>query len=313
LTRVTIHYPEQLPPPNVVAYPWTIQGRGQLCQVLDITLTNPYKAIDFGTFHNELHVIRNVFGCPLKIGVYIDRCTDIGRMENVHFNPNFWKRSEIGPKLPNGGFTDNDDIDAFHNKLLIPYLLDNLTGFKVGKTDWEYITNCFVIFAKEGFVFDDYGYGPGNALVTQSGSDVGPVAVNVRKSQTHAGIQFVNCQFMATVVIGPENEGPVKISNSGFWPISDTREQIVKEGPGTLILNACHFSDWDKKDEGKPCLRALGGRVSIGGCDFMAEKTALVFEKGLVAGTVYGSLFRGKGRMINNSEIQIESGFNTEQ
>jgi len=45
---------------------------------------------DAGTKSNELHFIRNVFACPLKIGVFIDRCTDVGRLENVYFNPNFW-------------------------------------------------------------------------------------------------------------------------------------------------------------------------------------------------------------------------------
>jgi len=313
IRQVTIHYPEQLPPPQVTPYPWTIQARGQLCQVLDVVLTNPYRAIDVGTYRNELHLIRNVFACPLNIGIYIDRCTDVGRVENVHFNPNFWKRSKLEPVFPTGGATDEDGIEQFQNDLLGNYLLANFIGFKIGKTDWEYMSNCFVILAKEGFVFDDYGYGTGNALITQSGSDVGPVAVAVRQTQKHSGVQFTNCQFMAKVVIDAQNQGPVKISNSGFWPIGDTPEQVVKYGPSTLILNACHFADWDKNNAGKPCIYAAGGRVSIAGCEFMAEKTAILFDKGLVAGMVYGSLFRGTGRLINQSGIEIESGFNTEQ
>ncbi len=313
IRQVTIHYPEQLPPPDVTPYPWTIQIRGQLCQVLDVVMTNPYQAIDAGTYNNELHIIRNVFACPLKIGVYVDQVYDVGRLENVHFNPNFWKRSELPPKLSGGGFTHKDDIDGYQNRLLCPYLMDNLIGFKIGKTDWQYISNCFVIFAKIGFLFDDFGNGTGNSLVTQSGADVGPVAVEIRKSQPHAGIQFANCQFMAHVIIGPDNRGPVKISNSGFWPIEQTGRQITKEGPATLILNACHFADWDIKNQGEPCIYAAGGRVSIAGCDFMAEKTAILFDNGLVAGTVYGSLFRGRERIVNNSGIGIESGFNTEQ
>ena len=89
IRNLVIHYPEQTLP-EVVAYPWTIRGDGELCQVLDITITNPYQALDFGTCWNELHLIRNVFACPLKTGVFIDQCTDVGRVENVHFNPNFW-------------------------------------------------------------------------------------------------------------------------------------------------------------------------------------------------------------------------------
>ena len=172
IRNLTIHYPEQTLP-EVVPYPWTIRGDGELCQVLDVTMTNPYQAIDFGTCWNELHLIRNVFACPLKTGVYIDQCTDIGRIENVHFNPNFWTRMELKPGFPKG------DIKA--------YLEKNLVGFKIGKTDWEYISNCFVIFPRIGFHFDDFGHGPGNAVVTQSGADICPMAVRVDRTQGHAG------------------------------------------------------------------------------------------------------------------------------
>jgi hypothetical protein len=297
---VLIHYPEQQAPPEVVPYPWTIQIRGQMCQVVEVAMTNPYRAIDAGTHANELHLIRDVYACPLNIGIYVDQCTDVGRLENVHFNPNFWKRSGLEPKLPAPppGFKGGED--AYWNSVLQPYLRENLVGFKVGRTDWEYITNCFVIFAKQGFLFDDLGHGPGNALVTQSGSDLGPVAVQVNQTQKHAGVQFSNCQFMATVRIGPENTGPVKISNSGFWVVSDTREQVVNEGPGTVILNACHFRDWDLPGEGAPCVRASNGRLILSQCDFSRSqfsmiaaprKNAVLLEPGLVSSSVVGCMF----------------------
>lgn len=106
IRNLVIHYPEQTLP-DVVPYPWTIRGDGELCQVLDLTITNPYQALDFGTRWNELHLIRNVFACPLKTGLYIDQCTDIGRVENVHFNPNFWTRMAFKPRYPGG------DIKAY--------------------------------------------------------------------------------------------------------------------------------------------------------------------------------------------------------
>jgi len=245
IRNLIIHYPEQTLP-GVVAYPWTIRGDGEMCQVLDITITNPYQALDFGTKWNELHIIRNVFACPLKIGVFIDQCTDIGRIENVHFNPNFWTRMALKPKYPGG------NIKA--------YLEKNLIGFKIGKTDWEYMTNCFVIFPLIGFHFDDFGHGHGNAVITQSGADICPVAVQVDKVQGHAGVQFVNGQFMGTIEVGKDNKGPVKLSNCGFWPVPETKEQVVKKGPSSMILSACHFAGWDSKNEGRPCIRANGGR-----------------------------------------------------
>jgi len=279
IREMVIHYPEQSLP-DVAPYPWTIRVDGELCQILDMTLTNPYQALDLGTNGNELHTVRNVFGCPLNVGVYIDQCTDIGRIENVHFNPNFWTRMALEPKF-------DGDIKA--------YLEKNLIGFKIGKTDWEFISNCFVIFPKIGYHFDDFGHGPGNAVISQSGSDICPVAVRVDRTQGHAGVQFVNGQFMATIEVAETNEGPVKLANCGFWGVSETRSQIDKRGPSTLVVNGCHFTGWDARGQGDPCIRAAGGRVAITGCEFMdGGKTDIVLEEGLTAAAITGNLLRDR-------------------
>lgn len=297
--RLIIHYPEQRFP-DIVPYPWTIRGEGEMCQVVDVTLTNPYQALDFGTKWNELHIIRNVFACPLKIGVYIDQCTDIGRVENVHFNPNFWTRMALEPRF-----------SGQHQKLHA-YLQKNLIGFKIGKTDWEYISNSFVIFPVIGFHFDDFGHGTGNAVITQSGADITPLAVRVDRVQGHAGVQFVNGQFMGTIVVGAENRGPVKLANCGFWGVPETQEHVIKTGPGTLMLTSCHFTGWDNKRTGKPCIRADGGRLVVNGCEFLdGGKRQVTLEKGLVAATIMGCLLRGEGGIVNDSDAEVHMGLNT--
>ena len=63
-----IHSPEQKPP-DVVAYPWTIRADDELCQILDLTSTNPYEAIDVGTELTREHVRHDgdstlVLPCP---------------------------------------------------------------------------------------------------------------------------------------------------------------------------------------------------------------------------------------------------------
>jgi hypothetical protein len=296
--NVTIHYPEQTLP-DVAPYPWSIRADGELCQVLDVCLTNPYQAIDIGTKWNELHLLRNVFACPLHIGVFIDQCTDIGRIENVHFNPNFWTRMALKPRFPGG------DIKA--------YLEKNLVGFKIGKTDWEFISNSFVIFPKIGFHFDDFGHGPGNAVITQSGGDICPVAVRVDRTQGHAGVQFANCQFMSTVEVGPQNSGPVKFANCGFWGTELTREQVRHQGPSALTLTSCHFTGWDHGGKGDPCIRSSGGRLIVNGCEFMdSGKQAISLEKGLKAATVLGCTFRSPNAIEDQSSRgDVKTGLNT--
>lgn len=295
--NLVIHYPEQTLP-EVAAYPWTIRAEGELCQILDLTLTNPYQAIDVGTKWNELHLVRNVFACPLKIGIYIDQCTDIGRIENVHFNPNFWTRMALKPAFPGG------DIKA--------YLEKNLVGFKIGKTDWEFISNSFVIFPRIGFHFDDFGHGPGNAVITQSGSDICPVAVQVDRSQPHAGVQIANGQFMATLEIGRKNRGPVKLANCGFWGTEATREHIRHRGDSSLVLTGCHFTGWDHAGKGDPCVLAAGGRVVINGCDFMDQgKRPVRLEQGLKAAAIFGCNFRGPQPIEDRSGAEVQIGLNT--
>ena len=298
IRNITIHYPEQTLS-EVLSYPWSIRADGELCQILDMCLTNPFQAIDLGTKWNELHLVRNVFACPLNIGIYIDQCTDIGRIENVHFNPNFWTRMALKPGFPGG------NVRA--------YLEKNLVGFKIGKTDWEFISNSFVIFPRIGFHFDDFGHGPGNAVITQSGSDICPVAVRVDRTQAHAGVQFANGQFMSTVEVGPQNQGPVKFTNCGFWGTALTKEQVRHEGNSALIMTACHFTGWDHAAKGAPCIRAAGRHLMVNGCEFMDPgKQPIILEKGLKAATVLGCSFRVPNAIQDLSgggEVQI--GLNT--
>jgi len=299
IRNMIVHYPEQSLP-DVQPYPWTIRADGELCQVYDMTLTNPYQALDFGTNWNELHTVRNVFACPLKTGVYIDQCTDIGRIENVHFNPNFWTRMAIEPGFPGG------DIKA--------YLEKNLVGFKIGKTDWEFISNCFVIFPVIGFHFDDFGHGPGNAVITQSGADICPVAVRVDRTQPHAGVQFANGQFMATLEVSETNQGPVKLANCGFWGVPETKQQVIKHGPSTLTLTGCHFTGWAAAEEGAPCILADGGRLIVNGCDFLDPgKRPIVLKPGLTAATVFGCLFRDGAGVEDASTGDVQTGMNATQ
>jgi hypothetical protein len=118
---------------------------------------------------------------------------------------------------------------------------------------------------------------------------------------------------MSTLKIGPENTGPVKISNSGFWIVKDTHEQVVQEGTGTLILNACHFSDWDIPNAGTPCIRASNGRLIVSNCEFVrpwtgdiyTKKQAILFEKKFIAGAVTGSLFHND-TISNTSKGKVE-------
>jgi len=295
---ITIFYPEQ-DINDVAAYPWCIQGKGMHGSVVNVTLVNPYKGIDFGTHPNELHYISNVFGQPLRLGIFVDKTTDIGRIENVHFNPHAWGRA---------AFTTAADVWP----KIQTYLEQNFVGFLIGKTDWEYMRDCFCIFPKIGFHFVQLENGPGNVVLTQCGADICPIAVQVDATQPHAGIAFENGQFMGTIIVGPKNRGPIKLTNCGFWHVPATNEQVIVDGTGTVMLNNCHFAQWGVQDKEAPCIRIDGGTALINSCDFFnPRKPQIRLNENAKGVVVTGCRLRGGEKIENNSKkADLQVGLN---
>ena len=302
---VTIFYPEQKVG-DIHPYPWTIQGQGQHYNVIDVTIANAYDGVDCGTFHNEGHHLRNVLLCAVHRGVLIDRCSDIGRIENVHIHNVYWWR--VSPPYALTG----DQVKA-----LEAYTKENLIGFTIGRTDWEYISNSFVIWAKIGFHFRRVAEKSGNVLITQSGSDLGPVAVKIDELQAHAGVAFENCQFMSGFEIGPQNKGPVKLTNCGFWGRAGAGSQMVLDGEGTVTLTATHFDQWDQAREGKPCIEARNGSLLMQGCDFMDPRNTsphIRLGKGVKSAAIVGNRFQGGAiRIVNESLGDVQMVGNLKQ
>jgi len=230
LKGLSIYYPEQVIS-DVRSYPWTIQIKGSRSSIIDVNLVNSYNGIDCGTHYHGQDYLRNIYMCALRRGVYVDRTVDIGRMENIHIHPGSW-------------FEMGAPAEPIHD-----YQVNNLEGFIIGRCDWQYMVNCFVIWAKVGFRFietqgDPIGNDPqANILITHSGSDVGPLAVIVEKTQYHSGIAFANCQFMDGFLIEEENKGPVKLTNCGFWGWAETLggTHIINKGKGAVYITACNF------------------------------------------------------------------------
>jgi hypothetical protein len=73
-----------------------------------------------------------------------------------------------------------------------------------------------------------------------------------------------------------------------------------------MILNACHFSNWDMPGKGVPCIRAAAGRLILSNCEFMQkDKKSVILEKNFVAGTITGCQFRN-GSITNSSKGRLE-------
>ena len=288
---LTFFYPAQRVP-DAKPYPWTIQGSGMHCSVMDVTLVNSYKGIDFGTNPNELHYIRNVFGCPLKVGVFVDRCTDIGRIENVHFNPHYWMRAEVE------GIPTWSDLSA--------YLWQNCTAFEFGRTDWEYVLNTFSYGCKIGMRFFASKHGACNGNFLGNGVDWAQTAILVEQTQ-EPGLLFTNGEFVGgkgaetELEVASSHTGVVQFSNCAFW--GPTKRVARIAGKGMVSMSQCNFVNWA---EGVPAIEALGGDVTIQACRFAHGSNHVMLGPELGTAVVSGNTMTAPIKIDNRSKGDVQ-------
>jgi hypothetical protein len=188
---------------------------------------------------------------------------------------------------------------------------EKAVAFVMAKTDWEFMSKCFCIGYSIGYHFIQNEAGPGNCVLTESGSDISPNSVRVDASQAHAGHTFVNCQFMAGIQVAETNLGPVKFTACGFWGIPTTDHHAFLEGSGHTFFNSCHFITWAQKDHTAAAIHVKRGGLTVTACDFMdANKPQVTIEEGADAALVYGNRFRGKESVINRAGTQAQIAMN---
>ena len=289
LKGLTIFYPNQSadePKP----YPWTVRGNGDNCTIRDCLFVNPYAAVDFGTLPAGRHLIDGLYAQALYRGIFIDKCFDVGRINNVHLWP-FWSTSSK----------------------LMKWTEQNGVAFTIARTDWEYMSNCFCISYKIGYHFLALKDGPGNAVLSQCGSDIGPTAVLIDDTQSHAGVSFVNGQFMAGIRVSPTNTGPVKFTACGFWGVQNvTTHHALLEGKAQTSFVNCHFISWDQQKTNAPAILARKGGLTVTACDFMDQgKNQITLEKDVESAIITSNRLRGGIKITNTSPADPQIALNT--
>ena len=287
LYGVSIFYPEQHPS-RPVEYPWAVRQMAQDICVEDVLLVNPWQGVDCGTVLGQRHYIHGLYGQPLKTGIFIDRCADTGVVENVHFWP-FWKPTAM-------------EFTSRHT-----------TAFLIGRTDWQYMMNCFAIAHKIGYHFVHTPAGAPNVLLTQCGSDEGApgtksISVLVESGKA-GGVSFLNGQFggSPSVYVTAGNTGTVKFTNCAFGAGPMTDSVVVLED-GIASFTNCRFSGWPRK---APTIVARGGGLMVQGCAFVSTGGRHVaLERGAGAAVIVGNLFHGRMRIRNQIGNRAKIGLN---
>jgi len=291
----TILYPEQTIP-GTVPYPPTFRGRGMHATISEITMVNPYFGIDLRAQH-ELHHIRNVFGCPLSRGVVIDSCTDIGRVENVHFNPHYWDRS---------GAENTPDW-----RELLRYIWENCEAFTISRSDWEYHLNTFSFGCRVGYRFTRSEHGACNGNFLGIAADWAWRALLVEHTQV-PGLLVTNGEWVggegsdAMVETGPDFDGVLQLSNNSFWGPGE--RNLLAGGRGVVSMSQCNFCNWDHGGKGLPSIEVTGGSVVVQGSRFGEEKLHVLLGDGAKSAVINGNLFKGGPRIENQAGCEVKEG-----
>lgn len=285
---LSIYYPEQKIDAQPTPYPWTIAMRGKNPAVLDVELLNSYQGIDAS--QNERHNIRNVTGQPLRRGVWVDAIYDIGRIENVHFNP--WWNS---------------------HSAVYEWQTRNGEAFIFGRSDWEYVLNTFCYGYHVGYKFVETSTGGCNGNFLGIGADDCNRAILVEQAAPF-GLLITNGEFTSfhgddptMVEVLATNKGVVRVSNSAFWGPCD---QIAKiDGRGTVGFSDCTFVQWGKEGS-RSAIQATAGSVLVQGCEFRENKPHIWLGKGIERAVITGNLFTGPAQIQNDSGKRAQIGLN---
>ena len=169
----------------------------------------------------------------------------------------------------------------------------NLEAFTFGRTDWEYVTNCFVFPTNIGYRFIATEHGACNGQFTGNGSDASQVCVQVDQIQP-MGLLITNGQFVSFngqdptgVVVGEGCAGQVRLVNCNFW--GAFRHIAVLKGQSYVGFGDCYFSAWDRNDEGLPAIDAATGRLQVRGCSFHGKPAAIRVGDGVAHAIIDGN------------------------
>jgi hypothetical protein len=289
LKGVVLYYPEQNVNDTPKAYPWAVAMRGKNPAILDVEMLNPYNGIDAS--QNERHLIRNVHGQPLRRGVWIDSIYDIGRVENVHFNP-WWS---MQPKL-------------------FQWQMANGEAFIFGRTDWQYVLNTFCFGYKVGYRFIQSASGVTNGNFLGIGADDCWTAVVVEQSAPF-GILITNGEFVSfhgpdptMVEVTKTHTGSVRFVNCAFWGPCNQIARIA--GNGTVGFSDCTFTQWDSKRQGRHAIQVESGTVLIRGCEFRENKAQIELGEAVRRAVITGNVITGTIRINNKSKGSVQIGNN---
>jgi len=289
LKGVVLYYPEQNANDVPKPYPWAIAMRGKNPAVLAVEMLNPYNGIE--ATRNERHLIRDVQGQPLRRGILVDSIYDIGRIENVHFNP-WWSTSSK----------------------LFQWQMENGEAFIFGRSDWQYVFNTFCFGYRVGYRFIQSKAGVCNGNFLGIGADDCYTALVVENSAPY-GLLITNGEFVSfhgpdptMIEVKETNKGSVRFVNCAYWGPCNQIARIA--GSGTVGFSDCTFVQWGGKEKTRAALQVQAGTVLVRGCEFRQDRPQIDLGKDVTRALITENVFTGPERINNQSQGKVQIGQN---
>ncbi|RKX42607.1 MAG: hypothetical protein DRP64_09570 [Verrucomicrobia bacterium] len=286
LKNIALWHPEQNAS-KIVPYPYAVEqipdsqwnSISHNVTLENITLVNAYQGFKAGPENNCLHYLHHVYGTPLKTGIFIHHCTDIGRIENLHFSPDFWIQSGLS------------NAPKFVNKLR-NWLQENGTALHIIRSDWEYSSFIQIDGYKTGLYVTKGEFYGGNAQFYALDITDCDTAFHIEQANS-IGYAFANSQFKGNrfgILTGETYGGPILMHDC---VVSGGEKAILFQGRGRIGLQHCTLEKGDISVE--------GGTLSLVDSDLTDNKSTIRLEHGCVAATLIGNRFAGGKPRIKQS------------
>src|SRR6202158_4614681 len=222
--------------------------------------------------------------------IWVDAIYDIGRIENVHFNP--WWNS---------------------HGAVYEWQTANGEAFIFGRSDWEYVLNTFCFGYRVGYKFVETNTGKCNGNFLGIGADDCNRAILVEQSAPY-GLLIANGEFTSfhgsdptMVEVRASNKGVVRISNSAFWGPCNQIARI--DGQGTVGFSDCTFVQWGKEGD-RAAIQANSGSLFVRGCEFRQKLRHISLGEAVNCAVITGNIFRGAAQIDNASKNDVQIGLN---
>lgn len=236
INGMSFYYPNQKYD-SFVAYPYTVQSRGENCWAVNTVFINSYQAMDFGTYPSKGHYINYVSGAPLLKGIFIGNNDGNGWVENCQFNPHYWKRSDI----VKGSTASSEGLNLLVNKTLDCFIL--------GDNASEHMLSNFAYDALNLLRMVSQGKGGTNGTIIGHGSDGCQNALVVDDADT---VEFINAELVSMdgegemhhIIMKETCKGTVALFNSMGW--AQPTPCPVEVRGGRLVIAQFSYYNLDK-------------------------------------------------------------------